>query len=123
MIVVNGCFDQDHLEQHRLVGETICFTDDPGSVFVRRVDGEVEELWTSDHADYVEVGQVNRVQQHEDDVDESGEDFLAGWLGRIGNTYFLRLADGDGWEYVGRAESDRAAAALVDPFYDVELVR
>ena len=110
IVVLDGDYDAELLAATLAPGVAVTFDRYP-SVFVLS-GGEIDELAPDEHPGYVELGSVHGrpALPDEDDVDD--DDFLEGWLGRIGDVYFFHRKDPWEWEHLGRLDSDDEAADI-----------
>jgi len=110
--VLEGGYDEAVLENELAPGETVFFDGDH-TAFVRGDEGEIEELTPEEHPEYVEIGSYHGIPQVEGEADLGDDDYLVGWLGRIGPLYFDHEKDPSGWHWCGPLGSDEAAIDYV----------
>jgi hypothetical protein len=110
IVVLDGDYDDERLAATLAPGVAVTFDLHP-SVFVLN-DGDVDELAPDEHPDYVELGTVHGrpALPDEDDIDD--DDFLEGWLGRIGDVYFFHRKDPWAWESLGQLDTDDDAVDM-----------
>lgn len=112
IIVLEGSYDTDLLEQTLRVGQTAFFEDDP-TAFVRTESGDIDELTPEEHDDYIEIGATHGVPQMPDEPDIDDNDCLNSWLGKIGHLYFEKVHDPREWNWCGPLAPDDEAIAYV----------
>lgn len=110
IVVLDGDYDDARLAATLAPGVVVTFDLHP-SVFVLD-DGDIVELAPDEHPDYVELGTVHGRPALPDEENIDDDDFLDGWLGKIGDVYFIHRKDPWEWEPLGQLDSDDEAVAI-----------